>query len=146
MDQVMASKGRRQRKKNVRLQDEPNISHQRLTNPEDFTTKTTLGRRIYNRNIHQEESNTVTHSNHEDMIIDIEQEEDEGESQQHTVQHIGELLVELHQLIDAQAQSIIPAKIGQQSLTEEAPGNNSVMEASAVTHHFRICPHLCSPQ
>ena len=30
----MASKGRRQRKKNVRLQDEPNISHQRLTNPE----------------------------------------------------------------------------------------------------------------
>ncbi|XP_047947132.1 uncharacterized protein LOC125193392 isoform X2 [Salvia hispanica] len=73
----MASKGRRQCKKNVRLQDEPNISHQRLTNPEDFTTRTTLGRRVYTRNIHQEESNTVTHSNHEDMSIDIEQEEDE---------------------------------------------------------------------
>ncbi|KAG6430914.1 hypothetical protein SASPL_108988 [Salvia splendens] len=31
---VMASKGRRQCKKNVRLQDESDISHQRLTNPE----------------------------------------------------------------------------------------------------------------
>ncbi|KAG6428069.1 hypothetical protein SASPL_112318 [Salvia splendens] len=85
---IMTSKRRGQCSKSVRLQDEPNVSQQRLKTSEGFTTKTAIGRRVYSRNLHQKTLDMVTPSHHshesvpplenERLSVDVEQQEDEG--------------------------------------------------------------------
>ncbi|XP_041999819.1 uncharacterized protein LOC121749305 [Salvia splendens] len=84
----MTSKRRGQCSKSVRLQDEPDVSQQRLKTSEGFTTKTSIGRRVYSRNLHQKTLDMVTPSHHnhesvpplenESLSVDVEQQEDEG--------------------------------------------------------------------
>ncbi|KAL1533045.1 hypothetical protein AAHA92_32986 [Salvia divinorum] len=65
------------------------MSQQRLTS-EGFTSRTAVGRRTYNRNMHQEALNTIGRSDHSydrapplpirNMSVDIEPEQEEGDA------------------------------------------------------------------